>query len=259
MKKLIVLMLAVAICSIAYNQPAGNKKMAVTTNSEAAKKLYDQATTAMEDVELGKFVKLSNEALREDPDFFMANKNLATYHMYFGNDQKFREYAGKAVNCKSELSEGEMLLKDALKRLLDDREADVTDIGKKLVEKYPQDINAYYSLNMFQSVIKDYEGAVKTLKSGLKIAERPGPIYNMLGYTYLSLNETENAAAAFDKYIEMEPDNPNTYDSKGDYYMAVKDYTRAYESFMKANEIDSSWGMGKALKAKALSDSLLKK
>jgi tetratricopeptide (TPR) repeat protein len=152
-----------------------------------------------------------------------------------------------------------MLLKDALRRLLDNKEADVTDIGKKLVEKYPQDINAYYSLNMFQSVIKDYEGAVKTLKSGLKIAERPGPVYNMLGYTYLSLNDTENAAAAFDKYIEMEPDNPTTYDSKGDYYMAVKDYTRAYESFMKANEIDSSWGMGKALKAKALSDSLLKK
>jgi len=259
MKKLFVLMMALAICSIANSQTAGNKKMAVTTKSETAKKLYDQAMKAYEDVQLGNFVKLANEALKDDPDFFMANHELATYYRYFGNEKRFMEYAEKAVNCKAQLSEGELLLKDALKRLLENRDADVTDIGKKLVEKFPDDINAYFSLNFYQSLIKDYEGALETLKSGLKIAERPAPVYNMLGYIYMSLNQMENAEAAFNKYIELDPDNPNPYYSKGDYYMAVKDYTKAYESFMKANEIDSSWGMEKANKAKAISDSLSKR
>jgi len=50
--------------------------------------------------------------------------------------------------------------------------------------------------------------------------------------------------------------NDNPYDSKGDYFMNIKDYGKAYESFMKAYEIDTLWSYKKAMKAKALYDSL---
>jgi len=59
-------------------------------------------------------------------------------------------------------------------------------------------------------------------------------VYNMIGYTNLALRNFEAAEMAFDKYIELEPDLFNPYDSKGDYFMAVDDYGNAYKSFEKA-------------------------
>ncbi|GEM_PF-4046643 len=38
--------------------------------------------------------------------------------------------------------------------------------------------------------------------------------------------------------------------------MKVEEYGKAYESYMKAYEIDSLWSYSKAMNAKALNDSL---
>ena len=72
----------------------------------------------------------------------------------------------------------------------------------------------------------------------------------------MNFEKYEEAANAFDKYIELSPNHPNPYDSKGDYFMKIKDYRNAYESFMKAHEIDSLWSFKKAMNAKAIADSL---
>jgi len=258
MKNLIVVLSIFVLVVISCTQSADKRRMVITTNSETAKKLYDEAIVAFQDIYLAKFRNLANASLKEDPDFFMANYQLATYYLYFGNEKRFIEYASKAVNCQAELSKGELLLKDALKRFQTDKNADVTDIGKNLIELFPKDVNAYYTLNIFQWLIKDYNGQIKTLKSALEFAEKPAPIYNMLGYAYMSLGQLDDAAIALDKYIELAPNIPNPYDSKGDYYMKIKDYNKAYETYMKAHEIDSLWGYNKAMNAKAIVDSLAK-
>ncbi len=67
-----------------------------------------------------------------------------------------------------------------------------------------------------------------------------------------TLNQNDKAEAAFNKYIELAPDNPNVYDSKGDYYMNIKDYGKAYDTYMKAYALDTQWGLKKAQKAKQL-------
>ena len=258
MKNLIAFITMIALVAFACNQSTEKEKMAITTNSEKAKKLYDDAIAASEDVYLAKFRNLANESLKEDPDFFMANFQLATYYLYFGNEKRFNEYAASGVNCKAKLSKGELLLKDALKRLVEDKNADVTDIGKKLIQEFPKDVYAYYVLSMFQALIKDYDGQVKTLKSAIEFAEKPAPLYNMLGYAYMALQQYDLAEQALDKYIELAPNIPNPYDSKGDFYMQTKDYGKAYESFMKAHEIDTLWGYRKAINVKAIIDSLAK-
>jgi tetratricopeptide (TPR) repeat protein len=66
----------------------------------------------------------------------------------------------------------------------------------------------------------------------------------------MRLNQNAKAEEAFDKYIQLAPDNPNVYDSKGDYYMNVKDYKKAYDAYMKSNSLNPAWGLSKATKAK---------
>jgi tetratricopeptide (TPR) repeat protein len=182
----------------------------------------------------------------------MANYQMALYHSWNGDLEGFMEYAGRAVNCKAQLSQGEELLRSAVKRLMADPSTDVTDAGRKLVEMYPRDINAYNHLIYFQSFIGDIEGQLETINRALKVDAKQPSLYNQLGYAYLQLKQNDKAETAFDKYIELDPKNPNVYDSKGDFYISIKEYKKAYESYMKAYMIDNSFSYDKAQKAKQL-------
>ncbi|MBN1986223.1 MAG: tetratricopeptide repeat protein [Prolixibacteraceae bacterium] len=246
-KTFLVIFVLLTTCFISIAQ---NEKIPVTSSSEKAVKLYHQAWSVMENAEIAKAHQLLEDALKEDPEFFMGHFMLAFNNLYFGNLDVFKAHTEKALNSKAALSKGEMLLKTALRRMNENPKADVTDVGENLVEIYPTDEVAYFMLASFQGFAKDLEGTVATYNKLLEITDNPAPVYNMLGYTYLRMNDFEAAEKAFDKYIELVPNHPNPYDSKGDYFMAVKDYTNAYQSFMKAHEMDEVWSYEKAMQAK---------
>lgn len=252
MKKLFILILMCGLGFQSYGQLSSKDRMPVTTRSKSALSNYNEAMKYFEDVALDKGRDLLIEALEEDKDFFMANYQMSLYYSWTGNFQKFVEYAGAAVNCNADLSEAEELLRSAIAGIRQNPEADVTEYGRKLVEMYPRDVNSYNNLIYFQSFINDLDGQIVTINKALKIAGNPAPFYNQLGYVYLSLKQNDKAEAAFNRYIESDPGNPNVYDSKGDYYMNIRDYRKAYESYMKAFSIDTAWSMEKARRAKQL-------
>ena len=244
------------VALIACIQCSGDKMITITSASENAKNYYDEALTAYQDVYYTRYLNLMVKAIEADPEFFMANYKLAMYSIYAGDRQMFRQYGNRADKCKAILSKGEIIMKDALTQLLKREDSDVRDIGKRLVKMFPADEEAYLELYYYQDIVKDYRGQKETLEKALKVAHNPAYIYNMLGYVYMSLNKKDEAAKAIDKYIELEPSLPNPYDTKGDYYMFIKDYRNAYNAFIKANSIDSTFSMAKAMKAKHLADSL---
>jgi len=255
MKKLFVIALLSLLGSFSFSQSASKDKMPVTTGSKSALAFYNEAMKCFEDVDLTKGRDLLIKALKEDHDFFMANYQMSLYYSWTGNLEKFIEFAGIAINCRAKLSQAEELLKSAVMKLRENLDTDVTEIGRKLVEMYPRDVNSFNNLIYFQSFINDLDGELETINKALKIVDNPAPFYNQLGYVYMNLKENEKAEAAFNKYIESDPRNPNVYDSKGDFYMNIKDYRKAYESYMKAYSIDTGWGMEKARRAKQLYES----
>jgi tetratricopeptide (TPR) repeat protein len=251
MKKLFLLMMVLSAGIVSYSQPAKEKLMSVTANSESALSLYNQAMKYFDEVSLDKALKTFKKALEEEPDFFMVNYQLAFYYLLNRAPDDFDKYADAAINCKTTLSDAEELLKDALVRLKQGQ-MNVTDLGKKLVELYPNDPNSYNNLVYFQSLAGDSTSMVETLNEAIKMTKNHASFYNQLGYVYLNLKQNDKALEAFDKYIELEPDNPNVYDSKGDYYMYIKKYDKAYGSYMKAYFMDSSFSHDKAEIARQL-------
>jgi tetratricopeptide (TPR) repeat protein len=251
MKRMFLLTMLLITGTLIFSQPVKEKYMSVTANSKSALLLYDQAMKYYDDVQLNKAIETFKKALGQDPDFFMANYQLASYYLLNRSGDNFDQYADAAINCKTNLSDAEELLKEALSRLKEGQ-TDVTDLGKKILELYPNDPNSYNNLVSFQSLAGDTTGIVETLNKAIKIASNPASFYNQLGYAYLTLKQNDKAEEAFDKYIELEPENPNVYDSKGDYYMYTKKYDRAYELYMKAYSIDPSFSHDKAEMAKQL-------
>jgi tetratricopeptide (TPR) repeat protein len=251
MKRMFLLTMLLITGTLIFSQPAKEKFMPVTTSSKSALSLYNQAMKYFDDVYLNKAIETFKKALDQDPDFFMVNYQLASYYLLNRSGDSFDEYADAAINCKAKLNDAEELLKEALVRLKQGT-INVTDLGKKLVEMYPNDPNSYNNMVSFQSLAGDSTGIVETLNKAVKIASNTASFYNQLGYAYLTLKESDKAEAAFDKYIELEPKNPNVYDSKGDYYMYIKKYDKAYESYMTAYSMDSSFSHEKAELAKQL-------
>jgi tetratricopeptide (TPR) repeat protein len=234
-----------------YSQPAKGKLIPVTTKSKSGLSLYNQGMKYFNDVHLDKAMEAFNEALKQDPDFFMVNYQLALYYLLNMDIDNFGGYSDAAINSKTKLSDAEELLKDALVGLRKGSN-NVTDIGKRLIEMYPGDPNSYNNMVSFQTLAGDSTGVVETLNRAIKTTANSASFYNQLGYAYLTLKENDKAEEAFDKYIELDPKNPNVYDSKGDYYMSVERYDKAYESYMKAYSIDPSFSYDKARMAKQL-------
>jgi len=126
---------------------------------------------------------------------------------------------------------------------------------KKAIELYPEDPNVYKILYILQlQIMWDVEGAIETLHKAIEVRPDYPLAYNQLGYALMELEEYKRAEEAFDTYIKLAPDIANPYDSKGDFYMNTGQHEKAYESYMKAYEIDSGFTMSekKARKAKDL-------
>jgi Tfp pilus assembly protein PilF len=254
MKKLFLLMTLLSIGVAIHSQTGNEKLMSVTSRSKSALTLYSQAMKYLDEVKLDKALESFKKALKQEPDFFMANYQLAFFYILNRAPDNFDTYADAAINSKAALSDAEDLLKEALVRLKKGQ-TNVIDLGEKLVTMYPDDPNSYSSLIYFQSLAGDSTRIVETLKKVIKIARNPANFYNQLGYAYLTLKENDKALEAFDKYIELEPENPNVYDSKGDYYMYIRKFDKAYESYMKAYSLDPSFSHDKAELAKKLYES----
>jgi len=210
---------------------------------------------AWDQVNFTDFLEYMQKAYGEDPDFFMPYYMESLYHYYFQHPEEFENISAKAINVNAKLSDGEQLMRDALKELIENPKADLTPYGEQLVKLYPEDGNAYFTLISYQMFQDDYyENAESTLLQALEVVENPAPIYNLLVYSYIETEQFDKAKEAADKQLSLVPEWANAYDTKGDYFMAVKMYGSAFDQFMRAYKMDSdfTYSKKKAMKAKKL-------
>lgn len=263
---LILILMTIASCTTDKRK----KAMQATLNSEKATKLYKNAyEIAYHVLDLNKALSIYEKAAQVDTNFFMAYYQLSTFYLFHQYDDDFVKNAEAAINCDIELSKGENIQKKILKLWLNNRKGDASELGKKLIELYPNDPDSYLNLGFIYYINKDYSNAIKLFEQSLEIKDI-GELYCgpklaivpicMLGYSYLLSGKMDKAKDCFDKYISQFPNEQNPYDCKADYFKAVQDYENAYDNYMKAYSIDTSYKVffKRALDVKELADSIKK-
>ncbi len=225
------------------------ERMPVTTDSELARQLYETSLVAYDQIKLELVWSNLEYAIREDPDFFMAH-----FWRYFVFSNKSKDVADKAFQSNVELNDGEQLIKTALKYFTEGQYEKVVENLQKAVDLYPKDPHIHKILYLFQyNYMKDMEGAVESMLRTTKEVPDYASVYNYLGYAYSYLEEYDLAEEALDNYLRLAPNEANPHDSKGDFYMETGQYQKAYDSFMKAYEMDPTFfeiSKKKAIKAK---------
>ncbi|BBB33209.1 hypothetical protein TTHT_1738 [Thermotomaculum hydrothermale] len=109
---------------------------------------------------------------------------------------------------------------------------------ENFIDKYADRIEIYpIILPMYQTAIGDTNKLIKYYEYLHEKFPNNTQIINRLGYLYLQKKEYKKAENAFKKYIFIEPDNANPYDSIADLYYTQGNYKKAIENYQKALSI----------------------
>ncbi|MCP4705795.1 MAG: tetratricopeptide repeat protein, partial [candidate division Zixibacteria bacterium] len=111
-----------------------------------------------------------------------------------------------------------------------------------LLRFYPDDKTIYRRIASFYRQLEKLDSAVFYDKEALKIDPKFGEVLNHLAYVYEDLGENKKAIETIDKYIVLNPNEANPYDSKGELYRQMGRDDLALKSFRDAIKIKPDYG-----------------
>jgi len=226
--------------------------MPVTTDSERALQRFLQARKYRHDfTHLAESGKLLEEAVAIDPGFALAYVYLSMHYGTHGNQAARQAALARAWALRDRVSPGEQLFITAMYH----GGPSALASWEKLVDMYPGDAYAHLILGYaYKNEYARYQDALKCFQEALALDGTLGNAYNMLGYTYIALDDMSHAEEAFRTYIDLFPDSGNPYDSMGDLCLKTGRYEEAAGFFEQAYQLEPTmtWSRDKAAEARLL-------
>ena len=213
------------------SQNADEGKVPITTSSNEAKEQYLKGRSLAETLQGQESLQYFTNAINTDSNFAMAYLNRAP------NDPSAKEFfadVNKAVSLADKVSEGERLQILGFEAGVNANPVKQKEDYEKLVTMYPKDQRAHMLLGNFYYGQQDYQNAVEQYNKAAEIDSNYSLAYNMLGYGNRQLMNYDAAEKAFQKYIELIPNDPNPYDSYAELLLKEGKYDQSIENYKKA-------------------------
>jgi len=86
---------------------------------------------------------------------------------------------------------------------------------------------------------EDHEKAESEMMQAAKLDSLNGNLINRIGYFYLNQDQPQKALYWMNKYVQLEPDNANSWDSRGDCFIKLAQFDSAlvmYENALKRDK-----------------------
>jgi tetratricopeptide (TPR) repeat protein len=218
-------------------------KMPITTSSEEARALFLEGRSLLDNLRRTEAHEKFVAAVAADPGF-------ATAHVLVGitalSTGEFFDAIGKAKATSANVSEGEQLFVQAWVAVSENDQAAQGAALKELLSMYPHDPRSYTALGNFLNGQQDFAGAAEHFGYATVLAPEWASAYNNLGYAYRSLDQLDKAKAAFEKYVELLPNEPNPQDSLAELLMEMGDYEGSIQHYQMALDSDPNFGSAHA-------------
>jgi len=111
-----------------------------------------------------------------------------------------------------------------------------------LLAKYPRDQRLAYLAGDWLMKQQRYEQAVTVLERALVLSPDYAAALNDVAYGYADLGNFDKAFAAMDRYVALEPDQPNPHDSYGEILRMAGKLDSALEQYRMSIRIDPNFG-----------------
>jgi len=200
----------------------------VTTQSQEAYQYYLEGVEYNQKYYILEAVQSFEKALEYDSTFAMAYFQLASL--------KDKDLIHKAVEYIDHVGQIDRYYIEALEAEISGDNVKKIKLLKSIIEKYPDEKNAYYSLALNEITNGRYDKANEYLNEAVKIDPLFKTAYNLMVYNYDYIGDFEKALWAIDKYIEIAPDEANPYDTKADLYASngmIENAAKNYRTAIK--------------------------
>ena len=207
----------------------------LATSSVDAYRAYDDGRRASQRFLHAEAAAHFERALELDSTFALARfrRGLSLYQL-----GRISEAAGEIRRARSELgpaSERDRLFVTGVDQFASDTAAALATV-RQLVRKYPDDKDARI---IFASLLAGLRGAGDAearalLHETLLLDPSYAPGYNVLAYSYAGSGDLEAADSLSRRYVELEPDQPNSWDSRGEILELTGRVGEAREAYRKA-------------------------
>ncbi len=218
----------------------------VTTSSPEAYRAFVDGLQMEAKLYEEEAAKKYEEAVGYDSTFATAYAKLARLENSLGDSEKALNAIGKASALSRRLPVREKDDIEMILAVIEKRYRDAVTICQRMVKRDPQDIDAWFRMAQFYRYhLREHEKAIPCFQEVLRLDPTHSLAVCFLGYTYADVGNLEAALEQMNRYVELEPDEANAYDSRGDIEMALGRTDAAMADFKKVEEIKPGFTQGK--------------
>src|SRR5271154_3160639 len=237
---------------------SASTKLPVTTSSAQARSSFEKAMREFEEYRIPETLQDLRAATKADPNFAQAFILLCRMSQDPAEQAATRK---RAKELAPKVTPGEQLL---IRWQVDSQENNYLPAiaaMNDLLAKYPHDQRLAYLAGDWLMQQQRYEQAVVVLERALAINPDYAAALNDVAYGYADTGNFEKAFAAMDRYVALQPDQPNPHDSYGEILRMAGKLDAALEQYRMSIRIDPNFGselgvadtyalMGKELEAR---------
>ncbi|MGB2769973.1 MAG: FlgO family outer membrane protein, partial [Candidatus Zixiibacteriota bacterium] len=210
----------------------------VTTHSPEAYRYYLEGLDYASKYYSTEAERSFRKALEFDSTFAMAYLRLS---MEWPDD--WEELLARAAEYSDDVTHKEKSYIKVQEARVSDYETQYVKELKKLVERYPDEKDAFLMLGTYYQGWGEFEEAVRHFNKAIEIDPLYKLPYNGLAYAYNELGDFDKSIWAINKYISLAPDEANPYDTRADLYAYNGKIDQAIESYKNALEIKPDYEM----------------
>ena len=221
--------------SVRTNTPTETKPVAeVTTSSPEAYLSYIEGKAQLARAAGAEARIAFIRAIELDSNFAMAHFELA--HLIPWDPVGQKAAILKALKFSENITERERLRIQSYYALQIEQDASkACEILETIVDKYPHEQAAYYELGIDYERFGQHEKAMQTYLEGLRSDSLDKTLWNLIAYSYLGMNQGNEALRAINKVIQLAPADANSFDSKGDMFFILGKIDSAIIWYTKAS------------------------
>ncbi|MBV8053353.1 MAG: tetratricopeptide repeat protein [Acidobacteriaceae bacterium] len=211
----------------------------VTTSSPAARRNFERAMRHYEDYHVQESLSYLRQAVSEDPKFAQAFVMIAEM-----SHEPVEQAAARrrAKNLSAQVSPGEQLLIRWITGAQENNYIQAIAAMNDLLAAYPRDKRVAFIAGGWLNSQQRYEQAAQVLQNALSLHPDYPAALNDIAYAYAGNGDFDKAFAAMEKYVALEPDDPNPHDSYAEILRMAGQFNAALEHYRMSVRIDPNFG-----------------
>jgi len=214
-------------------------KLPVTTSSPVARKKFETAMQKFEEYRIQETLQNLRAAIKADPNF---TQSLILISRMSSDPVEQADTRERAKKLALKASPGERLLVRWLAGAQENDYLPAIAAMNDLLAKYPRDQRLAYLAGDWLMQQQRYEQAVMVLERAVTLFPNYAAALNDLAYGYADTGNFEKAFAVMDRYVALQPDQPNPHDSYGEILRMAGKLDAALEQYRMSIRIDPNFG-----------------